>query len=96
MGDTGSLALGGTLGLMALMLKKELLLILVGGVFVVEALSVIIQVAVFKLRGKRVFKMAPIHHHFELKGWHENKVIIRFWIIGLLLAILALATLKVR
>jgi len=96
MGDTGSLALGGTLGLMALMLKKELLLILVGGVFVVEALSVIIQVTVFKLRGKRVFKMAPIHHHYELKGWHENKVITRFWIIGLLLAILALATLKVR
>lgn len=96
MGDTGSLALGGVLGLMALLLKKELLLILVGGVFVVEALSVIIQVAVFKLRGKRVFRMAPIHHHFELKGWHENKVIIRFWIVGLLLAILALATLKVR
>jgi len=96
MGDTGSLALGGVLGLIALMLKKEILLVLVGGVFVAEALSVIIQVAVFKLRGKRVFRMAPLHHHYELKGWHENKVITRFWIVGLLLAILALATLKVR
>jgi len=96
MGDTGSLALGGVLGLIALMLKKELLLVLVGGVFVAEALSVIIQVGVYKLKGKRVFRMAPLHHHYELKGWHENKVIIRFWIVGLLLAILALATLKVR
>jgi phospho-N-acetylmuramoyl-pentapeptide-transferase len=96
MGDTGSLALGGALGLFALMLKKELLLILNGGIFVIEALSVMIQVGVFKWKGKRVFRMAPIHHHFELKGWAENKVIIRFWIIGALLAILTLATLKVR
>jgi len=97
MGDTGSLALGGVLGLVALMLKKEILLVLVGGVFVAEALSVIIQVSVFKLRGgRRVFRMAPLHHHYELKGLHENKVITRFWIVGLLLAILALATLKVR
>jgi phospho-N-acetylmuramoyl-pentapeptide-transferase len=96
MGDTGSLSLGGALGLIALMLKKELLLVLIGGVFVAEALSVIIQVGVYKLKGRRVFRMAPLHHHYELKGWHENKVITRFWIVGLLLAILALATLKVR
>lgn len=96
MGDTGSLGLGGILGVFALMLKKELLLLIVGGVFVVEALSVIIQVSVYKLKKKRVFRMAPIHHHFELKGWAENKVIIRFWIIGLLLAIVSIATLKMR
>ncbi len=96
MGDTGSLALGGVLGIMALMLKKELLLGVIGGVFVIEALSVIIQVGYYKLTKKRVFKMAPIHHHFELKGWNENKVIIRFWIIGILLMIITLATLKVR
>jgi len=96
MGDTGSLALGGALGLMALMLKKELLLVIIGGVFVAEALSVIIQVLVYKWKKKRVFRMAPLHHHFELKGWHENKVVIRFWVIGALLAIISLATLKVR
>lgn len=96
MGDTGSLSLGGALGIFALMLKKELLLLIIGGVFVVEALSVIIQVSVYKWKKVRVFRMAPIHHHFELKGWHENKVIIRFWIIGALLVIISLATLKVR
>jgi len=96
MGDTGSLALGGALGIMALMLKKELLMGILGGVFVIEALSVIIQVGYYKLTKKRVFKMAPIHHHFELKGWNENKVIIRFWIVGILLMIITLATLKVR
>lgn len=96
MGDTGSLGLGGILGVLALMIKKELLLLIVGGVFVVEALSVIIQVSVYKWKKKRVFRMAPIHHHFELKGWAENKVIIRFWIVGLLLAIISIATLKMR
>jgi len=96
MGDTGSLAIGGALGIFALMLKKELMLLIIGGVFVAEAFSVIVQVLVYKWKKKRVFRMAPIHHHFELKGWHENKVIIRFWIIGALLVIISLATLKVR
>ncbi|MEW5993182.1 MAG: phospho-N-acetylmuramoyl-pentapeptide-transferase, partial [Candidatus Zixiibacteriota bacterium] len=97
MGDTGSLALGGALGAIAIMLKKELLLVIVGGVFVVEALSVIIQVLSYRYRGgKRVFRMAPIHHHFELRGWSESKVVVRFWIIGALCALLTLATLKVR
>ncbi len=97
MGDTGSLALGGALGAMAIMLKKELLLVIVGGVFVVEVLSVIIQVVSYRYRGgKRVFKMAPIHHHFELSGWSESKVVVRFWIIGALCALVTLATLKVR
>ena len=96
MGDIGSLALGGFLGAMAVMTQNELLLVLLGGVFVVEALSVITQVASFKLTGKRVFKMAPIHHHFELKGMVETKIIVRFWIISILLAVLSLATLKLR
>lgn len=97
MGDTGSLALGGALGAIAILLKKELLLGIVGGVFVIEALSVIIQVLWFRYSGgKRVFKMAPIHHHFELSGWHESKVVVRFWIIGALFALLTLATLKIR
>ena len=97
MGDTGSLALGGALGAIAIMLKKELLLVIVGGVFVVEVLSVIIQVVSYRYRGgKRVFKMAPIHHHFELSGWSESKVVVRFWIIGALCALVTLATLKVR
>lgn len=96
MGDVGSLALGGAMGTVALLLKQELLLPLIGGVFVIEYLSVIIQVASFKFRGKRVFKMAPIHHHFEHLGWHESKVIIRFWIAGLVLALFALTTLKLR
>lgn len=96
MGDVGSLALGGGIGALAVVTKNEILLLVVGGVFVMEALSVMIQVASFKLRGKRVFKMAPIHHHFELKGWPEPKVIVRFWIISALLAIAALSTLKLR
>jgi phospho-N-acetylmuramoyl-pentapeptide-transferase len=97
MGDTGSLALGGALGAIAILLKKELLLVVVGGVFVLEALSVIIQVSSYKLRNKkRIFKMAPIHHHFELSGWPEAKVVVRFWIIGALCALLTLATLKIR
>lgn len=96
MGDTGSLFLGGTLGTCAVILKKEILLLIVGGIFVVEALSVILQVFYYKKTGKRIFKMAPLHHHFELTGWHENKVIIRFWIIGLILALFGLATLKIQ
>jgi len=96
MGDVGSLSLGGTLGMIAIMVKQELLLILVGGIFVMEATSVIVQVVSFKLTGKRVFKMAPIHHHFELKGWAEPKVIVRFWIISIVLAIISLTTLKLR
>ena len=96
MGDTGALALGGILGALSILLKKEMLLVIVGGVFVAEALSVILQVSVFKLRGKRVFKMAPLHHHFELSGWHESKVVVRFWIVGVLLALLTLSTFKIR
>ena len=96
MGDTGSLALGGVLGVIALIIKKEVLLIIVGGVFVLEAMSVIIQVVSYKLRKKRVFKMAPLHHHFELKGWDESKVVIRFWILGALFTILSLSTLKLQ
>jgi phospho-N-acetylmuramoyl-pentapeptide-transferase len=97
MGDTGSLALGGALGAIAIMLKKELLLVIVGGVFVIEVLSVIIQVLSYRYRGgKRVFKMAPIHHHFELLGWAESKVVVRFWIMGALFALMTLATLKIR
>src|ERR1700687_4821630 len=96
MGDVGSLALGGGLGTVAVLLKQELLLPFIGGVYVVEALSVILQVGSFKLRGKRVFKMAPLHHHFEALGWAESKVIIRFWIAGLVLALFALTTLKLR
>jgi phospho-N-acetylmuramoyl-pentapeptide-transferase len=96
MGDVGSLGLGGFLGIMAVITKNELLMVLLGGVFVVEALSVITQVASFKLRGKRIFKMAPIHHHYELKGLQESKIIVRFWIISILLAALSLSTLKLR
>lgn len=96
MGDVGSLSLGGFLGVLAVLTKNEILLVLVGGVFVVEALSVITQVASFKLTGKRVFKMAPIHHHFELKGIEEPKVIVRFWILSIILAVLSLSTLKLR
>lgn len=96
MGDVGSLSLGGFLGTMAVLTHNELLMVLLGGVFVIEALSVITQVASFKLTGKRVFKMAPIHHHFELKGLTETKIIVRFWIISILLAVLSLATLKIR
>jgi phospho-N-acetylmuramoyl-pentapeptide-transferase len=96
MGDVGSLSLGGAIGTVAVVTKNEILLIVIGGIFVLEALSVMIQVISFKTRGKRVFKMAPIHHHFELKGWAEPKVIVRFWIISILLAIVALSTLKLR
>jgi phospho-N-acetylmuramoyl-pentapeptide-transferase len=96
MGDTGSLALGGVLGVVALILKKEILILILGGVFVLETLSVAIQVVSFKLRGKRVFKMAPLHHHFELSGWKESKVVTRLWILGGLLAILGLSTLKIQ
>lgn len=95
MGDTGSLALGGIIGIVAIMIKKEIFLFIVGGIFVIEALSVIIQVGSFKLRGKRVFKMAPIHHHFELSGWPEQKVVVRMWVVGLILAILGLSSLKI-
>jgi phospho-N-acetylmuramoyl-pentapeptide-transferase len=96
MGDVGALALGGALGVSAVITKNEILLILCGGIFVVEAVSVMMQVASFKLTGKRIFKMAPIHHHFELKGWPEPKVIVRFWIISIILALATLATLKLR
>ncbi len=96
MGDTGSLALGGAIATVAILIKKELLLLIICGIFVAESLSVIIQVFYFKRTGKRVFKMAPIHHHFELLGWDESKVVIRFWIIGILLTLLTLATFKVR
>ncbi len=96
MGDTGALSLGGALGATAIMLKKELLLVIVGGVFVAEALSVILQVSSFKLRGKRIFKMAPLHHHFEQVGWPETKVVTRFWIVGAICALVTLATLKIR
>jgi phospho-N-acetylmuramoyl-pentapeptide-transferase len=96
MGDTGALALGGAMGTMAVLLKKEFLLLLVGGVFVAETLSVILQVSWFKWRRKRIFRMAPLHHHFELLGWPEEKVVARFWIVGILLALLSLGTFKIR
>ena len=96
MGDVGSLSLGAALGTAAVMVRQELLLLIMGGIFVVEALSVIFQVASYKLTGQRLFKMAPIHHHFELKGWPEPKIIVRFWIVTALLVLFALATLKVR
>jgi len=96
MGDVGSLSLGGGIGMMAVMTKNEVTLVLVGGLFVIEALSVMIQVGSYKLRKKRVFKMAPIHHHYELKGWAEPKIIVRFWILSVLLALIALGTLKLR
>ena len=96
MGDTGSLALGGLLGSVAVATKHEIVLAIIGGLFVIEALSVIIQVASFKLTGKRVFLMAPIHHHFEKLGWTEPQVVIRFWIISVVLALVGLATLKLR
>ncbi len=96
MGDTGSLSLGGALGMVAVVSKQELLLAIVGGIFVIEALSVIIQVGVFKLKRKRVFRMAPLHHHFELKGWAEPKIIVRFWIIAIILGLFAISTLKLR
>jgi phospho-N-acetylmuramoyl-pentapeptide-transferase len=96
MGDVGSLSLGGTLGTIAVLTKQEILLVIVGGIFVVEALSVIFQVGSYKYRGKRIFRMAPIHHHFELKGVAEPKIIVRFWIISIILALVAISTLKMR
>lgn len=96
MGDTGALALGGALGTIAILTKKEFLLLILGGVFVAEALSVIIQVAYFRWTGKRIFRMAPLHHHFELLGWPESKVVVRFWILGIICALLTLSTLKIR
>ncbi len=102
MGDTGSLALGGALGVMAILLKSEFLLVIIGGVFVMEAVSVMLQVGVYKVtarrsgEGRRVFLMAPIHHHFEKLGWPESKVVIRFWILGILCAMVAVSTLKIR
>jgi phospho-N-acetylmuramoyl-pentapeptide-transferase len=96
MGDVGSLALGGAIGTVAVIIKQELLLPFIGGVFVIEALSVILQVGSYKLRKKRIFKMAPLHHHFELAGWSESKIIIRFWILALIFALFALTTLKLR
>jgi phospho-N-acetylmuramoyl-pentapeptide-transferase len=96
MGDVGSLALGGAISTIAVIIKQELLLPFIGGVFVIEAISVILQVGSYKLRKKRIFKMAPIHHHFELVGWSESKIIIRFWIASLVFALFALTTLKLR
>jgi phospho-N-acetylmuramoyl-pentapeptide-transferase len=96
MGDVGSMALGGALGTIALLIKQEFMLVIVGGLFVVEALSVILQVVSFRTRGKRIFRMSPIHHHFELGGWSETKVVTRFWIVAIIFALLGLATLKLR
>jgi len=96
MGDTGSLALGGALGAIAVIVKHEIVLFIVGGVFVLETVSVIVQVISFKLSGKRVFRMAPLHHHYEEKGWAESTIVVRFWIIALVLALAGLASLKLR
>ena len=96
MGDVGALALGAALGMVALVVRQDIVLLIMGGVFVVETLSVIIQVASFKLTGKRVFRMAPLHHHYELKGWKENQVVVRFWIITMMLVLFGLSTLKLR
>ena len=96
MGDVGALAIGAALGVVAVIVRQELVALIMGGIFVLETASVILQVASFKLTGRRIFRMAPIHHHFELKGWAEPKVIVRFWILSLLLVLLGLATLKVR
>jgi phospho-N-acetylmuramoyl-pentapeptide-transferase len=96
MGDTGSLSLGGSLGVLAILIKRELLLVVVGGIFVLETLSVMIQVLSFRFRGKRVFRMAPIHHHFELIGWPENRVVVRFWILAILLALVTVSTVKLQ
>ena len=96
MGDTGSLAIGGALGSIAVATKHEIVLAIIGGLFVLEALSVIVQVASFKMTGKRVFAMAPLHHHFEQRGWAEPTIVIRFWIIAVILALIGLSTLKLR
>ncbi len=96
MGDVGALGLGAALGTIAVVVRQELVLVIMGGIFVLETISVILQVASFKLTGKRIFRMAPIHHHFELKGWPEPRVIVRFWIITVVLVLIGLATLKLR
>jgi phospho-N-acetylmuramoyl-pentapeptide-transferase len=96
MGDVGALALGASLGVMAVIVRQEIVLLVMGGVFVVETLSVMLQVASFKLTGKRIFRMAPLHHHYELKGWKENQVVVRFWIISMILVLIGLSTLKLR
>ncbi|MCB2081616.1 MAG: phospho-N-acetylmuramoyl-pentapeptide-transferase, partial [Rickettsiales bacterium] len=96
MGDTGSLALGGAIGAVSVVTKHELVLAIIGGLFVMEAVSVILQVASFRLTGKRIFLMAPIHHHFEKKGWKESKIVVRFWILAVIFALVGLATLKLR
>ncbi|WP_292977320.1 phospho-N-acetylmuramoyl-pentapeptide-transferase, partial [Nitrosomonas sp.] len=96
MGDVGALALGAALGVVTVIVRQEIVLVIMGGVFVVEALSVMIQVASFKLFGRRVFRMAPLHHHYELKGWKENQVVVRFWIITIILVLIGLSTLKLR
>jgi len=96
MGDVGALALGAALGIVAVIVRQEIVLFVMGGVFVVETLSVMLQVASFKLTGKRIFRMAPLHHHYELKGWKENQVVVRFWIISMMLVLVGLSTLKLR
>lgn len=96
MGDIGALALGAALGIVAVLVRQELVLLIMGGVFVIETLSVVLQVGSYKLRGKRVFLMAPIHHHYELKGWPEPRIIVRFWIITVFLVLVGLASLKIR
>ena len=96
MGDTGSLALGGAVGMLAVLTRQELLLALIGGVFVMEIVSVMMQVASFKMTGKRIFLCTPIHHHFERKGWTETQIVVRFWILSGIFALMALATLKLR
>jgi phospho-N-acetylmuramoyl-pentapeptide-transferase len=96
MGDIGALALGAALGVMAVIVRQEIVLAIMGGAFVIETVSVILQVASFKLTGKRIFRMAPLHHHYELKGWPEPRVIVRFWIITVVLVLIGLATLKIR
>ena len=96
MGDVGALALGAALGTIAVIARQEIVLFIMGGVFVVETLSVMLQVAYFKLTGKRIFRMAPLHHHYELKGWKENQVVVRFWIITMMLVLVGLSTLKLR
>jgi phospho-N-acetylmuramoyl-pentapeptide-transferase len=96
MGDVGALALGAALGTIAVIVRQEIVLFIMGGVFVVETLSVMLQVASFKLTGKRIFRMAPLHHHYELKGWKENQVVVRFWIVTMMLVLVGLSTLKLR
>jgi phospho-N-acetylmuramoyl-pentapeptide-transferase len=96
MGDVGSLALGAILAVIAVLVRQEIILIIMGGIFVIETMSVILQVGSYKLRGQRIFRMAPIHHHYELKGWPEPRVIVRFWILSIIFVLIGLATLKLR